>query len=58
MIRIAIMHVPRASETIGKTLKSLNDTFKGEILIAPDGNDFDVSAIIKKKGIKDDLHRN
>lgn len=53
MIRIAIMHVPRASETIAQSLKSLNDTFKGETLLAPDGNDFDVSAIIKQTGIKE-----
>lgn len=53
MIRIAIMHVPRAQETIGQSLISLQNSFKGEILLAPDGNHFDVDYITKQMGVKE-----
>lgn len=51
MIRIAIMHVPRQSETVGESIISLQNNSKGVITLMPDGV-HDVEYIRVQLGIK------
>jgi hypothetical protein len=51
MIRIAVMHVPRQSETVGESIISIKNNSKGVITLMPDGV-HDTEYISVQLGIK------